>query len=138
MSNENFHWTRVHSWTQAVSLPSLYRATYLTYKFQSSKLLTQKTIISLIYQRPLSMALSLLASLPICNFPRAAIPSRGPIHFKSLVTSISDIVPRPVQCKVSSKISSSTDIVRRSANYQPPFWDHDYIQSLRSEYLVRT
>ena len=86
--------------------------------------------------RPLSMALNLLASLPICNFPRAALPSRGSIHLKSLVTSRSDIVPGPVQCKVSSKISSSTDIVRRSANYQPPIWGYDYIQSLRSEYLV--
>ena len=84
------------------------------------------------------MALNLLASLPICYFPRTALPSRDPIHFKSLVTSRSEIVPGSVQCKVSNKTSRSTDIVRRSANYQPPIWDYDYIQSLRSEYLVRT
>ncbi|KAK7834551.1 myrcene synthase [Quercus suber] len=35
----------------------------------------------------------------------------------------------------NSKISKSTDIVRRSANYQAPIWDYDYIQSLRSEYV---
>ncbi|KAM4076901.1 hypothetical protein ACJW30_12G099500 [Castanea mollissima] len=82
------------------------------------------------------MALNLLLSLPTCNFPIAAFPSIGPIHFKSLVTSKSDLVSGPVQCKVSSKISStSTDIVRRTADYQPPIWDYDYIQSLRSEYL---
>ena len=59
----------------------------------------------------MSMALNLLASLPICDFPRSALPSRGPINLKSLVTSKSDIVPGPVQCKVSNKISSSTGIV---------------------------
>ncbi|KAM3682796.1 hypothetical protein ACJW31_12G098900 [Castanea mollissima] len=80
------------------------------------------------------MSLNLLASLLIFNFPRAALPSRGPIHFKSLVTSRSDIIPAPVQCKVSNKISGRTTIVQRSANYQPPIWDYDYIQSLRSEY----
>ncbi|KAK7827843.1 myrcene synthase [Quercus suber] len=82
------------------------------------------------------MALNLLASLPICNFPIEAFPSKGPIHLKSLVTSRSDIVPvGPVQCMANSKISKSTDIVRRSANYQAPIWDYDYIQSLRSEYV---
>nr|POF27256.1 myrcene synthase, chloroplastic [Quercus suber] len=77
------------------------------------------------------MALNVLASLPIYNFP-----SKGPIHLKSLVTiSRSGIVPGPVQCMADSKISKSTDIVRRSAIYQAPIWDYDYIQSLRSEYV---
>ena len=87
-----------------------------------------KSHIKLHQIRPLSMSLNLLVSLLICNFPMAAFPSIGPIHLKSL--------SGPVQCKVSSKISSSTDIVQRSADYQPPIWDYDYIQSLRSEYLV--
>nr|POF27249.1 myrcene synthase, chloroplastic [Quercus suber] len=84
---------------------------------------------------PLSMALNLLTSLPICNFPIEAFPSKGPIHLKVPI-SRSGIVPvGPVQCMANSKISKSTDIVRRSANYQAPIWDYDYIQSLRSEYV---
>nr|POE83844.1 myrcene synthase, chloroplastic [Quercus suber] len=84
---------------------------------------------------PLSMALNLLTSLPICNFPIEAFPSEGPIHLKVPI-SRSGIVPvGPVQCMANSKISKSTDIVRRSANYQAPIWDYDYIQSLRSEYV---
>ena len=27
-------------------------------------------------------------------------------------------------------------IVRRTANYHPPIWDYDYVQSLRSDYVV--
>ena len=71
-----------------------------------------KSHIKLHQIRPLSMALNLLLSLPTCNFPIAAFPSIGPIHLKSLVTSRIDFVSGPVQCKVSSKISSSTNIVR--------------------------
>ncbi|XP_030935583.1 myrcene synthase, chloroplastic-like [Quercus lobata] len=75
------------------------------------------------------MALNLLASLPICNFNRLPpIPSKGPI---SLVKSRSGIV---VQCMPASKISNSSTILRRSANYKPTDWHYDYIQSLRNEY----
>ncbi|XP_041011494.1 myrcene synthase, chloroplastic-like [Juglans microcarpa x Juglans regia] len=58
-----------------------------------------------------------------------------------LVTSrTSGSVPRAFKyCKATSseKISSHSDInvVRQSANYHPPIWHYDYIQSLRSEYV---
>ncbi|KAG6707193.1 hypothetical protein I3842_06G019500 [Carya illinoinensis] len=58
-----------------------------------------------------SMDLHLLSSLPTYNFTRY-----------------------PFQCKAINEISSQPNIVRRSANYQPPIWHYDYIQSLRREY----
>ncbi|KAF7144286.1 hypothetical protein RHSIM_Rhsim05G0138200 [Rhododendron simsii] len=31
--------------------------------------------------------------------------------------------------------TSDEKIVRRSANYQPPMWDYDYVQSLDNKYV---
>lgn len=31
---------------------------------------------------------------------------------------------------------SHNSVVRRSANYQPPIWKHEFIQSLKSEFMV--
>ncbi|XVF61830.1 hypothetical protein PTKIN_Ptkin08bG0162400 [Pterospermum kingtungense] len=39
---------------------------------------------------------------------------------------------------VASANVSDKKIVRRSANYHPPIWDYDYIQSLKSDYLVES
>ncbi|KAK7853612.1 myrcene synthase [Quercus suber] len=78
------------------------------------------------------MAHTLLSSLPIRNFARVPVPCKDPF---SLVTPRSGTVPFSVQCMHASKISSSPEISRRSANYQPPIWQYDYIQSLRSEYV---
>jgi (-)-alpha-terpineol synthase len=36
----------------------------------------------------------------------------------------------------TTQISTLSNIVRRSANYQPPIWHYDYIQSLTSVYVV--
>ncbi|KAL6327456.1 hypothetical protein AAG906_019769 [Vitis piasezkii] len=45
----------------------------------------------------------------------------------------------PVQCTAGAKTSSQTAvIVRRTASYQPSIWDHDYIQSLTSDYVGET
>lgn len=54
------------------------------------------------------------------------------------------IMRRSSSCKASppgnqSMIGNSTCeeiIVRRTANYHPPIWDYDYVQSLRSDYVV--
>ncbi|KAL5841831.1 hypothetical protein ACOSQ3_012434 [Xanthoceras sorbifolium] len=42
-------------------------------------------------------------------------------------------VHKPIQCVSTPKLESET-IIRRSANYQPSIWDHDYLQSLNSVY----
>nr|BAG74774.1 limonene synthase [Citrus trifoliata] len=44
---------------------------------------------------------------------------------------------KPVQCLVSAKYDNLT-VDRRSANYQPPIWDHDFLQSLNSDYTDET
>lgn len=41
-----------------------------------------------------------------------------------------------VQCVVVNSPSHEATTVRRTANYQPPIWDYDYVQSLRSDYVV--
>ncbi|KAK4572350.1 hypothetical protein RGQ29_030690 [Quercus rubra] len=83
------------------------------------------------------MALKLLASLPIYNFSRVPVSSKDPI---SLVTSRNrnGYLPSPVQCMSANKVSNSPDILRRSANYQPSIWNHDYVESLRNEYVGET
>ncbi|KAL6326921.1 hypothetical protein AAG906_012528 [Vitis piasezkii] len=72
------------------------------------------------------MALSMLASIP------------------NLITHTRlPIIRRSSSCKASppgnqSMIGNSTCeeiIVRRTANYHPPIWDYDYVQSLRSDYV---
>ncbi|KAL6328032.1 hypothetical protein AAG906_033299 [Vitis piasezkii] len=55
------------------------------------------------------------------------------------------IIRRSSSCKASppgnqSMIGNSTCeeiIVRRTANYHPPIWDYDYVQSLRSDYVLK-
>lgn len=88
---------------------------------------------------------SVLLNIPTTsNFIGVLLPSKiQAISSHHLVTSrntTSGSVPRAFKCKAtSSKIStlhSDINVVRRSANYHPPIWHYDYIQSLRSEYLV--
>ncbi|KAJ0018517.1 hypothetical protein Pint_09998 [Pistacia integerrima] len=56
----------------------------------------------------------------------------------SLVGSSSNIVGRAgrsvLKCIAATKTSDET-IVRRSANYPPSIWSHDYVQSLTSNYV---
>ncbi|TYJ16815.1 hypothetical protein E1A91_A09G008500v1 [Gossypium mustelinum] len=70
---------------------------------------------------------SLFSSLPICSFPKQAqwkrfSNNRSSYHVLN-VFSLS-------QSEATTEISVESDIVRRSANYHPPIWDYDYLQSL--------
>ena len=79
------------------------------------------------------MSLSVCAFVPLLSFTRLAATTRTGI---SLETNGSESnAPRPVQCMATNKNSDST-IIRRTANYQRPIWDYDYLQSLRSDYVV--
>jgi (-)-alpha-terpineol synthase len=79
------------------------------------------------------MSLHLCASVPLLSFTRLPAKSRTCI---SLETNGSEnSAPRPVKRMAANRNSDST-IIRRNANYQRPIWDYDYMQSLRSEYLV--
>ena len=89
--------------------------------------------IFLYYKLASIMALSMLAPNPILAFPRLQPPTRHcSRQGKSFSDSTSGLV---VQCLFASKVQDQT-AVRRSANYQPSIWDYDYIQSLRSNYVV--
>ncbi|XP_059431229.1 myrcene synthase, chloroplastic-like [Corylus avellana] len=77
------------------------------------------------------MDLYRLASLGNANFTPLVLPSKSPIS--SFVKSTS--VPPTFVCMATTQISTPSNIVRRSANYQPPIWHYDYIQSLTSVYV---
>lgn len=60
------------------------------------------------------------------------IPSR----LTSQVKSGRGQVLHTIRCIGVSPKTTNEKIVRRSANYQPPIWDYDYVQSLNSKYVV--
>ncbi len=80
-----------------------------------------------------SMSLNVCALVPLLSFTRLAATTRTGISLETNGSESS--APRPVQCMAANKNSDST-IIRRTANYQRPIWDYDYVQSLRSDYVV--
>ncbi|KAK8527444.1 hypothetical protein V6N12_054656 [Hibiscus sabdariffa] len=76
---------------------------------------------------PLEMAFSLLSSFPICTFPRHTQCKRFSSFHRLNVSPA-------LRCKATTEISGEVDVVRRSANYHAPIWDHDYIQMLQSDF----
>ncbi|XP_038679553.1 terpene synthase 10-like [Tripterygium wilfordii] len=54
---------------------------------------------------------------------------RNHTSFSSLISKT--FVPCTIKCVI---VDPEKIVIRRSANYQPPVWDHNYIQSLNSEY----
>ncbi|CAL5431483.1 unnamed protein product [Camellia sinensis] len=76
------------------------------------------------------MALSLVFPMSLYSTATLLHPSPAsqlaPIHGRSLRT-IRRIVDADGPC--------NQKVIRRSANYQPPIWDHDYVQSLNSKYV---
>ncbi|KAE8077315.1 hypothetical protein FH972_015887 [Carpinus fangiana] len=77
------------------------------------------------------MDLFRLASLGNANFTPLLLPSKTPIS--SFVKSRK--VPPTFLCMATTQISTPSNIVRRSANYQPTIWHYDCIQSLTSLYV---
>ncbi|MBA0739440.1 hypothetical protein Gogos_012714 [Gossypium gossypioides] len=75
------------------------------------------------------MALSLLTAVPSSSFIR--LHTKGTSN-RSNVNNLSVV-------RASKSVATANDsdqkIVRRSANYHPPTWEYDYIQSLKSDYL---
>jgi hypothetical protein len=80
------------------------------------------------------MDLYRLASLGNCKFTPLVPISKSPVSF--VISRSGTTAPRTFRCMATSEISSPSNIVRRSANYQPPIWHYDYIQSLTSVYVV--
>ena len=76
------------------------------------------------------MALFMLSSTSILS--HSLLPPRRDFWMGK---SISGKPAHPVQCVVVNRPSYETT-VRRTANYQAPIWDYDYVQSLTSDYRV--
>ncbi|MBA0557481.1 hypothetical protein Golob_014550, partial [Gossypium lobatum] len=78
------------------------------------------------------MALRLLTAVPSSSFIRSQ--SKGTSN-RSNVNNLSVVGASKA---VATANVSDQKIVRRSANYHPPIWDYDYIQSLKSDYLAES
>ncbi|KAA3481956.1 terpene synthase 10-like [Gossypium australe] len=77
------------------------------------------------------MSLCMFSSFSICNFP---------IHSKSKRFSYDGSSFRRLIVSFASKYEATDKnfvegdiVVRRSANYHPPIWDYDYVQSLKND-----
>ncbi|KAH7856149.1 hypothetical protein Vadar_033306 [Vaccinium darrowii] len=76
------------------------------------------------------MALSLGLAVPTSFYSSTWLPSRisasqGSVHGRVL---------RTFRCLAVTMQTFEQKIVRRSANYEAPIWDYDYVQSLNSKY----
>ncbi|KAJ0017566.1 hypothetical protein Pint_11409 [Pistacia integerrima] len=73
----------------------------------------------------------------VTSAPSLTFKRLSPLN-SSLVGSSSNIVTQAnrsvLKCIAATKMSDET-IVRRSANYQPSIWSHDYVQSLTNKYV---
>ncbi|KAH7569077.1 hypothetical protein JRO89_XS06G0100600 [Xanthoceras sorbifolium] len=70
-----------------------------------------------------------VTAIPVSSFTGI----QRPRHVQQAITSSRIRVYKPIQRVSTPKLESET-IFRRSANYQPSIWDHDYLQSLSSVY----
>ncbi|KAM4128988.1 hypothetical protein ACJW30_02G210700 [Castanea mollissima] len=79
------------------------------------------------------MSLFLHSSVPLLSFTR--LPATSRTCFSHKTNGSESRSPRTVQCMAAKRNSDNSSIIRRTANYQPPMWDYDYMQSLKSEYV---
>ncbi|XP_043804613.1 terpene synthase 10 [Manihot esculenta] len=68
-----------------------------------------------------------LTSCPSCSL--AKVPSRTRTFILPRIGNFSN----PLRCMIYPKLAKNTT-ARRSANYQSPIWDFNFVQSLKSEY----
>ena len=76
------------------------------------------------------MALYQLAPFPISSVTKRTFSSRT-----SLGSSRNGCFPSQVRCMVATETRDQS-IARRSGNYPTSLWDHKFLQSLTSEYVV--
>ncbi|KAI8562099.1 hypothetical protein RHMOL_Rhmol03G0008300 [Rhododendron molle] len=80
------------------------------------------------------MALALTSTVPTSLYTPFRLTSQV---FIPPVKSICGQVSHTIRCNIGvSPKTFNEKIARRSANYQPPIWDYDYVQSLNSKYVV--
>ena len=91
----------------------------LSFKQHQHKTLHYSSLSMALHQFPTSSQTSRFIERVSCNFNPSFIPRIVKVISKTTATRM-----------------CSQTIVRRSGNYQPPFWKHEFIQSLRSEFGV--
>ncbi|TYI08979.1 hypothetical protein ES332_A09G039100v1 [Gossypium tomentosum] len=79
------------------------------------------------------MASCMFNSFSICSFPIQSKWKRFSYDgssFRRLFVSFAS------RCEATNKISvEDNTVIRRSADYHPPIWDYDYVQSLRNDFV---
>ncbi|KAE8677054.1 (-)-alpha-terpineol synthase [Hibiscus syriacus] len=78
------------------------------------------------------MAFSLFNSVSVCTFPGHTQWKRF-LNFQNRFHRLN--LSSALQCKATTEVFGDVGVVRRSAGYHPPIWGHDYVQSLRSDFL---
>ncbi|XP_075653682.1 terpene synthase 10-like [Castanea sativa] len=79
------------------------------------------------------MSLFLHSSVPLLSFTK--LPATARSCFSHKTNGSESRSPRTIQCMAAKRNSENSNIIRRTANYQRPIWDYDYMQSLKSEYV---
>lgn len=79
------------------------------------------------------MALSTISTFPCLKHPSFFL---NVFHSSTKNFLSTTKVVRPLNC-IPSSVIYEPEVSRRRANYKPNIWDHDLLQSLRSDYQVR-
>ena len=96
----------------------------------------QRRILSsfILIEATITMSLFLHSSVPFLSVTR--LPATARTCFSHKTNGSESRSPCTVRCMAAKRNSDDSSNFRRTAYYQPPIWDYDYIQSLKSEYVV--